>query len=192
MNKLGIKNIEYSMQNVEHNVRNDGGKIPFYSIFCILYSVLFLIGLSCIAQKNKPYHEDLSKLRPKFEQQSEVKVEKDTIEEQRVIAVTPTKTVNAKVDAILDSLDVFNLMRKYIDGYTIQIYSGQKREEAMTTKKKMQEDVPELIANLQYQQPKFRVTVGKYFSKLEAQRDLLTLRRKFSAAILVPEKILIR
>jgi hypothetical protein len=149
-------------------------------------------SFNLIAQKNKPYHEDLSKLRPKFEDQAEIKIKKDTIQEQKLVAVTPTKTVNAKVDIILDSLDLFNLMRKYIDGYTIQIYSGQKREEAMNTKKKMQEEVPELTANLQYQQPKFRVTVGKYFSKLEAQKDLLALRRKFSAAILVPEKILIK
>jgi hypothetical protein len=134
----------------------------------------------------------LSKLRPKFEEPVETKTEKDTALEQKNVTVTPTKTVNTKVDVILDSLDLFNLMRKYIDGYTIQIYSGQKREEAMNTKKKMQDEVPELTANLQYQQPKFRVTVGKYFSKLEAQKDLLALRRKFSTAILVPEKILIK
>ncbi len=158
------------------------------SRFCFM----IFVSSHCVAQKNKPYHEDLSKLRPKFEDQTEAKIEKDTAKEKTIVDVTPTKTVNTKVDLILDSLDLFNLMHKYIDGYTIQIYSGQKREEAMNTKKKMQDEVPELIASLQYQQPKFRVTVGKYFSKLEAQKDLLALRRKFSAAILVPEKILIK
>jgi arginine deiminase len=158
----------------------------------IMGFILLLSSFNLRAQKNKPYHEDLSKLRPKFEEPADLKIDKDTIQEKKLVAVTPTKTVNARVDTILDSLDLFNLMRKYIDGYTIQIYSGQKREEAMNTKKKMQEEVPELIANLQYQQPKFRVTVGKYFSKLEAQKDLLDLRRKFSTAILVPEKILIK
>jgi len=158
----------------------------------IVFCTLFFVSAHCVAQKNKLYHEDLSKLRPKFEEQTEVKIEKDTAKEKVPVVVTPTKTVNTKVDAVLDSLDLFNLMRKYIDGYTIQIYSGQKKEEAMNTKKKMQEEVPELYANLQYQQPKFRVTVGKYFSKLEAQKDLLMLRRKFVAAILVPEKIPIK
>ena len=162
------------------------------STFLITSSMFLLASGHLLAQKNKPYHEDLSKLRPKLELQTDAKVQKDTAPEIKSPPVTPTKTVNAKVDLILDSLDLFNLMRKYIDGYTIQIYSGQKREEAMNTKKKMQDEVPELIANLQYQQPKFRVTVGKYFSKLEAQKDLLTLRRKFSTAILVPEKIPIK
>jgi hypothetical protein len=177
------KNLEFKIQNPEE-------KTYLSPKFYILNSVCFLlITFNCFAQKNKPYHEDLSRLRPKFEQQTDTKIEKDTTKEIKIAAVTPTKTVNAKVDVILDSLDLFNLMRKYIDGYTIQIYSGQKREEAMNTKKKMQEEVPELIASLQYQQPKFRVTVGRYFTKLEAQKDLLALRRKFSTAILVPEKI---
>ncbi len=180
------KNLEYRIQNFEAMT------CPHYK-FRILYSVFFfLITFTAFSQKNKPYHEDLSKLRPKVEVQEDPKIKKDTVIEKNQELVTPVKTVNTKVDAVLDSLDLFNLMRKYIDGYTIQIYSGQKREEAMNAKKKMQEDVPQLIANLQYQQPKFRVTVGKYFSKLEAQKDLLTLRRKFSAAILVPETIPIK
>ncbi len=162
------------------------------AVWQLLFVLLLFASFQSIAQKNKPYHEDLSKLRPKFEEQIDAKIEKDTSQEKKFIAVVPTKTVNAKVDVVLDSLDLFNLMHKYIDGYTIQIYSGQKREDAMNTKKKMQEEVPELSANLQYQQPKFRVTVGKYFSKLEAQKDLLHLKRKFSTAILVPEKILIK
>src|SRR5258705_5756250 len=180
------KNIAYRIQGFER-------MICLHSKFYILYSIFFLlITFTAFSQKNKPYHEDLSPLRPKFELPVDTKIKKDTIIEINRESITPTKTANANVDAILDSLDLFNLMRKYIDGYTIQIYSGQKREEAMNTKKKMLEEVPELIANLQYQQPKFRVTVGKYFSKLEAQKDLLALKGKFSTAILVPEKILIR
>ena len=180
------KKIAYRIQGFER-------MICLHSKFYILYSIFFfLLTFTAFSQKNKPYHEDLSKLRPKVELLEDTKVKKDTIIEKNQEPIIPAKTVNAKVDTILDSLDLFNLMRKYIDGYTIQIYSGQKREDAMNTKKKMQEEVPELIANLQYQQPKFRVTVGKYFSKLEAQKDLLALQRKFSTAILVPEKILFR
>jgi SPOR domain len=151
--------------------------------------------MSCVAQKasDKPYYESLSEVRPR------VTVPPDTASSTSttvsVIDAQPvsfTKTVNEKVDVVLDSIDRFNLTRRSVDGYTIQIYSGQNREEAMNTKKKMTTDLPELTANLQYQQPKFRVTVGKYYSKLEAYQDLSTLRSIFPAAILVPEKIAIR
>ena len=106
--------------------------------------------------------------------------------------VNPTKNVNAKVDFVLDSIDRLNALRKFIDGYTIQIYSGQNREDANTAKKKMADEADDLTANLQYIQPKFRVRVGNYFSKLEAQKDLMRLKPLFPNAILIPEKIPIR
>jgi SPOR domain len=159
----------------------------------LLTSFIIHSLLSCVAQKknDKAYYEDLSAIRPR------VTPPVDTVRDSSVVGkqiktVPFTKTVNAKVDAVLDSIDRFNLMRRSVDGFTIQIYSGQNREEAMNTKKKMTTDIPDLTANLQYQQPKFRVTVGKYYSKLEAYQDLSRLRKSFSSAILVPEKIAIR
>ena len=180
------KNVEFRMPNVEW--------VAIHSKFLILHSTfLLLMSCSSVAQKNsgnsKPYHEDLAKLRPKAEFPAEIKT-KDTIKEIPLVAVTPTKNINAKVDIVLDSIDRFNLTRKFIDGYSIQIYSGQKKDDAMNAIKKMKEEVPELNANpIRYEQPKFKVTVGKYFTRLEAQSDLLVLRRKFAAASLVPEKI---
>jgi len=150
-----------------------------------------LLSTPGFSQKNKPYREDLSALRPKVVARGE-ETAKDTVVGASPAAVAPTHAVNARVDAVLDSIDQLNLTRKFIDGFTIQIYSGQKREEAMNTKKKLQEELPDWTANLLYQQPKFRVTVGKYFSKLAAQKDLLKLKRLFSAAILVPEKVTIK
>ncbi len=184
------------MRSVQHSIPKAIGINIHHStlviaIWQITFCFLLLTSCQSIAQKNKPYHEDLSRLRPKAELKEETK-NQDTLRGKNQTYVVPTKTVNAIVDAVLDSIDRLNVTRKFIDGYTIQIYSGQKREEAMNVKKKMQEQVSQLNANLQYLQPKFRVTVGKYFTRLEAQPDLLTLKRKFSTATLVPEKILIK
>ncbi len=153
--------------------------------------------MSCVgAQKtsDKPYYESLSEVRPRVTVPPDTGASSSTSSEVAVDTqpVSFTKTVNEKLDVVLDSIDRFNLTRRSVDGFTIQIYSGQNREEAMNTKKKMTTDLPDLTANLQYQQPKFRVTVGKYYSKLEAYQDLSTLRTIFPAAILVPEKIAIR
>lgn len=153
-----------------------------------------LLALHCTAQRgnrSKPYYEDLSLLRPKVSVPLET-VDTTKNNTHQTINITPVKTVNEKVDAVLDSISRFNLTRKFLDGYTIQIYSGQKKEDAMEAKKKMVTDVPDLISNLQYQQPKFRVTVGKYLTKLEAQKDLVRLKYHFPNAILIPEKILIK
>ena len=160
------------------------------SVFCILYSIFFLIT-ACQAQKTpKPYYEDLSSLRPKISL-AEDKKRDSVLTPQSKEIVPAKKNINAKVDAILDSIDRFNLTRKFIDGYTIQIYSGQKKDAALETKVRLGEEGIGLTPNIQYQQPKFRVTVGKYYSRLEAQKDLLRLKRIFSSAILVPERIMI-
>jgi SPOR domain len=151
----------------------------------------FFFAFSCAAQKDKTYYEDLSSLRPKVNR--EVAKPKDTVlVRQPIPLVTPQYNVNTKVNAILDSIDRFNLTRKFVDGFTIQIYSGQKKEEALNASKRLVESLTYLRAHTQYQQPKFRVTVGKYFSRLEAQKDLLRLKRVFSSAILVPERIMIK
>ena len=146
----------------------------------------------CTAQKNgsRPYyHEDLYPLRPKLTEPADTLMEQAAHQPKEFVA--PRLNVNTKVDNVLDSINRFNITRKFIDGYTIQIYSGQNREEAMNTKKKAGNE-PSLNAILEYNQPKFRVRVGNYYSRLEAQRDLTRLRRLFSNAILVPEKILVR
>jgi hypothetical protein len=161
----------------------------------IFTGVLIHLLMGCVAQKNSAdnsYSEDLSVVRPRVTAVPDTAHNAPPITAKETKAISYNKTVNEKVDVVLDSIDRFNLMRRSVDGFTIQIYSGQNREEAMNTKKKISTDLPDLTANLQYQQPKFRVTVGKYYSKLEAYQDLSRLHESFSSAILVPEKIVIR
>lgn len=184
-----------SMKDKYHQFRkvNDQAPLPCVSRYSLYCFVLLLSEFSCVAQmsSSKPYAEDLSVNRPKILIQADT-VKKTPVTDSVPIDVKPKKNVNAKVDAILDSIDRFNLTRKFIDGYTLQVYSGQKREDAMNAKQKIIADTPDLTANLQYVQPKFRVTIGSYFTKLEAQKDLIRLKRIFPNTILVPEKILIK
>lgn len=163
---------------------------------CIgIFCHLLLAG--CAAQQGTgtsttdgDYYENLSGLRPKVELPAEVdKNPSGHSGKQPVKNVTPTRSVNSKVDAVLDSINRYNLTRKFIDGYTIQIYSGQSREDAMNAKKKINEEWPEYSAILQYQQPKFKVIVGRYYTKLEAQPDFYRIRQTFPSAIFAPEKI---
>lgn len=168
------------------------GKRATRFIVVVVLSI-FLVSVSsfCIAQKSNGrsyYHEDLYSLRPKFQ---EVVDTVERVQHPPKENVFPTMTVNTKVNGVLDSINRFNITRKFIDGHTIQIYSGQNREEAMKAKNKLAVD-PTLNGIMEYNQPKFRVRVGYYYSRLEAQKDLLRLKTIFPNAILVPEKILVR
>lgn len=138
------------------------------------------------------HSENLSAYRPRISGDSSKKEAPVMASADKVYVANPVLHVNKKVDTVLDSIDRINQSKKFVDGYTLQVYSGTNREEAMDTKRRMSSNVPELSATLQYNQPKFRVTVGSYFSRLEAQKDLTHIKQFFPNTILVPERVPIK
>jgi hypothetical protein len=139
------------------------------------------------------YSEDISSWRPKDVVTDTIK-NKNTPSEN-ISGHQPTQYVEAKyavnqsLDAVLDSISRINLANGHIDGFTIQIYSGLKREEALNVKKDLSVALPELDAEVQYVQPNFRVRAGKYYDRLQAQKDYLTIRKHFPNAIVIPDRI---
>lgn len=158
--------------------------------FAVITMALFSAFPGFCQRGGKSHFEDLSALRPRFTFTDSSF--QNTDHTPRKPGVAPVMTVNEKVNAVLDSIDKINTLRKFVDGFTIQIYSGQNREDANNTKKKMLEEIGDMKADLQYLQPKFRVKTGNYFTRLEAQKDLLRLKHVFPNAILVPERIPIK
>ena len=161
----------------------------------ILLILPFLTLSACVSgqrsnSKSKPHYEDLTDHRLPFPAviDSVLKLES----EPEVKFLPPSHAVTENVNIILDSIARFNKARLFIDGYTIQVYSGLKREEAMNSIKKMKDEIKDLAPDLLYQQPKFRVKTGSYFTRIEAQRDLRRLKQIFPTAILVPEKVALK
>jgi len=167
-------------------------------LYSLLVALLVLEGCKP-AQKTTStqggkYYEDLSAVRPKVEEVSNI----DSLGNNTSITprdpkayMDPKFTVNAQLDAVLDSIDRINLTRRFIEGFTIQVYSGQKREDALTVKKDMTLYLPKMEAEVQYNQPNFRVKTGRYLNRLEAQKDYETIKRFFPNAIIIPDKITI-
>jgi hypothetical protein len=135
------------------------------------------------------YHEDLSGVRPKLEEPIDQPNNPEKIKRDPKVYVEATHTVNKQLDAVLDSIDRINLTRKFVEGYTIQVYSGLKREDALNVKKQLTISMAQLNSELEYVQPNFRVKTGKYFTRLEAEMDYAKVRQYFPAAIVVPDKI---
>ena len=100
-------------------------------------------------------------------------------------------TVNKQLDAVLDSIDQINLNARFVEGFTIQVYSGKNREEALNVKKQLTLSAPNLTTEVQYEQPNFKVKSGKYFTRLEAQKDFEQIKKYFPTAIVVPGQIVI-
>jgi hypothetical protein len=138
------------------------------------------------------YSEDLSIWRPKAEVPANTSATPTvTTEPKQTQFIEPKYAVNKKLDTVLDSIDRHNRARQFIDGFTIQIYAGMRREDALNAKKNLTASLPDLSSEVEYAQPNFRVKVGKYFTRIDAQADFLAVRRYFPTAIVIPDKVAI-
>jgi len=156
---------------------------------------LILLISNCAAPKKTTtatqggkYSEDLSVWRPKPKTSPEATDPVPVDERKNTAYVEPKLAVNEPLDNVLDSIDHINLHKKYVEGFTIQVYSG-KREEALNAKKTLATSLPDLDCDIQFTEPIFRVKVGKYYTRLEAQKDYMAVKRYFPAAIIIPEKL---
>ena len=93
-----------------------------------------------------------------------------------------TKT-SPQIKSLIAKKRAFN--ESYGYGYRVQIYYGSETE-AKTILKKFQLDFPEVYTKLDYDKPDWKVHVGNYKTKLEADKALLTFSEEFSGLIVVP------
>ena len=163
--------------------------LPLLLIVCLVAFGCASMRTTSTSTGTGKYSEDLSVWRPEARKVID-SAKTVTPERTRTNQYVPAKVaVNAQVDAILDSIYQQNLSKGSVDGFTIQVYSGTKREDALNIRKKLTQSLPELQSEVQYKQPNFRVLSGKYFTRLDAQQDYLAVKSYFPNAIVIPDKV---
>lgn len=76
--------------------------------------------------------------------------------------------------------------KSYKTGYLIQLYNGLERT-AKSSKYRFQIEFPEITpTDLKYEEPEWKVQVGNFKTRLDADRALNLIREKFSGAIVIP------
>lgn len=167
--------------------------LPVYFLYCFLAGCASTQSTtSTKTSQGSGYSEDLSLLRPKVDNTASVTTPVQNDGRKETVYVEPKFNINKQVDAVLDSIDRLNQNRKYIEGFTIQVYSGLKREDALNAKKTLATSLPDLESEVQYAQPNFRVKVGKYYDRVSAQKDFMLVKRLFNSAIVIPDKIAVK
>jgi hypothetical protein len=76
-----------------------------------------------------------------------------------------------------------------ISGYRVQIYSGRDRNQANRVKENFLKMYPDQPAYLDYSAPNFRIRVGDFRNKLEAQKLLHDIKQNIEGVLIVPDKI---
>lgn len=116
--------------------------------------------------------EDLSRYRPVFTAPKAPAAA--SVVPARV--VPPTNHVNAQVEQRLRDQAFTNQNVKYAQGYRILAYVGLEKEQAMAIRRSVISRYPEETDYLTFKQPIFRLWVGDYLTRLDAEQALLRIR----------------
>jgi len=107
------------------------------------------------------------------------------------VRATPTNHVNEQVEVLMDTVASVNKNIKYAQGYRILAYNGSERQTVMDLRKAILRRVPEEKDYLTYQQPNFRLKIGDFFSRIEAQQVLNRIQDLIPNAQIVQDQITI-
>ena len=179
----------------------------------LLIHLIFVLLLAGCAAKSVPsgnrtgnyndYNEDLSDVRPTYIPTSTtvsvkvtVPINSTTAENVRKssipTAATEAQHINKRLDEAMEVIATQNRSVRYAPGYRIQIYSGNERQRAEAAKMLIYQNFPELNTYLSYKQPTYRLKVGDFMRRIDAERYFSQLKVLFSTAALQTDKIDIR
>lgn len=163
--------------------------------------VLFVITLSGCSKKSvvssssSEYKEDLSSVRPRFE------YVEPTLSEKSAPVTTPKSNtapkanvdkplyVNKRLETVLDTLAKHNKSIRYVNGFRIQIYVGNVRQEADDAKSYVYQAFPDLNPYVSYSQPTYRVKVGDFMYRTDAEQYLELIRERYSSAVILADRV---
>ena len=76
-----------------------------------------------------------------------------------------------------------------INGFRVQIFTGADRKEAYNTQAKFQEQYPDVRTYVIYNDPNFKVRVGDFRTRLDAEKMQDELKKWFTGLFIIQEKI---
>jgi len=82
----------------------------------------------------------------------------------------------------------YNKNKKYVKGFKVQLFYGSE-EGALKVKEDFMSVYPDMSSELKFHSPYWKVWVGSYKTRLEADRGLLEIKEGFQSAIVVPAKV---
>ncbi len=146
------------------------------------------------SSSKKAVNEDLSQYRPRYKSSMEpdiISTEKNTTKTSSKVSEGPMH-VNKRLDAILDTIAIHNKSIKFANGYRIQIYVGNDRKAADDAKIYTYQKYPEIFPYLSYQQPIYKVKIGDFLNRMDAERYFSDIKELFPSAMILPDRVEIK
>jgi hypothetical protein len=99
-----------------------------------------------------------------------------------------SQSENEKINSLIEQKKAFNKTNKNIIVFKIQIYNGNETQ-AYAIERSFEADFPEYNAKVGYDNPEFKTRFGNFRSRLEADRAINIIKKKYAGAIVLEEKI---
>ncbi len=98
-------------------------------------------------------------------------------------------TISIEQDPKIDALvQIYKSTPDLAAVYRIQIYFGSLND-AKDIKMQAEGDYPDWYSKIDFISPSYRVRIGQFKTKLDAERNLMDVRKKYPSAMLIkPEK----
>lgn len=158
---------------------------------------LLLVVLVClggctpkvVSTSSDSYKEDLSGYLPEFDEYEPVDPKSEVEDQSGTVKADypePTNHIRKEIDQVVEMTVDYNKSRNVINGYSIQVYSGTEIREVEQAEAKLRE--LSLKFNTRFTSPIYRTKVGKFYSKIEANKELRSIKKTFPLAVLVSER----
>lgn len=74
-------------------------------------------------------------------------------------------------------------------GYRVQVWAGLGRQEGYAEQTKFKSRYPNITTYISYTRPYYRLRVGDFRSRIEAEKFMTELKKSYSSVFIFPEKI---
>ena len=105
-------------------------------------------------------------------------------QEEGVIKVESSESVKALIAKKL----AYNKSLSFIEGFKIQLFYGSEQG-AIKVKEDFNSVFPKIESELKFHSPDWKVWVGSYKTRLEADNALVEIKEGFQSAIIRPAKV---
>ena len=97
-----------------------------------------------------------------------------------------TIDADLRIDSLMIQQTKINKQKDGVSGFRIQIKNTTTQKDANSLRARFSRDFPELKSYLLYNAPYYKIRIGDYLTKLEAQKDLIEIKKKYRGAYPVP------
>ncbi|MFN8358021.1 MAG: SPOR domain-containing protein [Spirosomataceae bacterium] len=165
-----------------------------------LSPVFLLVVLAACSKTTTPsktatsttYDEDLASFRPKYAvaaPPTSVTPTKETPPPVKAAMTDQPLHINRRLDMVLDTIAMRNKAVKFANGFRIMLYVGNNRQEADNAKIFCYQTFPELNPYMTFTQPTYRVKIGDFMTRLDAERYFEQLKLQYPSALIINDKV---